>query len=558
LKRLDTAFKIRFALTQLPKTLDETYERILCSIPSEQQSIVYRTLGLIGAGLPRSGSSSNITIVDLADLLSVNLEDHSFSRQNQPINPQILVEACMCRLTYNAEKVTFAHYTVKEFLLSPRIRSGPAKTFYMTDDSMAFTMASCLLVYLLYGNYENSNRGLRWKALRWNEIFNRIDSESLKVDIAPLIIQLVDPTQPHFIDWSLENRACFRRGRFLPTTPGSEKSVILAYLYDFGIYETVEIFLGAQTGDINTEMLVMLDNGPNWYGQADNLWILHICISEVLFATDPCLGVFSVSQLAVRDHNDLFLKLLLRNGADANTLCYTGFSLLATPLRMLGMEHHLEIVNILLAHGADPTIAECMITPLQSLAEVILRECNLVTDKYFTHDVPFSSFYEIIRKLVDKGARINGTCCDEVNIGRIRWTSRCYFETYCAPVGSGKEEEFTNKALHNRGNSWVYSTPLRLLEIRKASLIRCNRFTAHRTKVIAKLEELEDLLKSYGAVSLHLFPFKDLPGYVAEDMEEWARMNEQHDVTMPSSFISLYPRREAQGKKVAEIYELEG
>ncbi|PMD59680.1 uncharacterized protein K444DRAFT_529781, partial [Hyaloscypha bicolor E] len=47
LKRLHTLPEIRLALTQLPKTLDETYERILCNIPPESQNMVYRTLSLV-------------------------------------------------------------------------------------------------------------------------------------------------------------------------------------------------------------------------------------------------------------------------------------------------------------------------------------------------------------------------------------------------------------------------------------------------------------------------------------------------------------------------------
>jgi hypothetical protein len=35
------------------------------------------------------------------------------------------------------------------------------------------------------------------------------------------------------------------------------------------------------------------------------------------------------------------------------------------------------------------------------------------------------------------------------------------------------------------------------------------------------LTKLENLLLSYGAKSLHLFPIKGLPGYVEEDMKEW-------------------------------------
>jgi hypothetical protein len=136
--------------------------------------------------------------------------------------------------------------------------------------------------------------------------------------------------------------------------------MILAYLMYFGIQEVVEVFI--ETREVNMEMLMIFDHCPEGGYEADRLWILFSFISQVPFYPTTQFRVFSVSQLAVRDRKVPFFKLFLHNGADANTFCRTGFSLLAAPLRIMSMNNHLEIVNILLAYGADPTIAECTIT----------------------------------------------------------------------------------------------------------------------------------------------------------------------------------------------------
>src|SRR5882724_7924898 len=109
LKRLHTIPEIRLALTQLPKTLDETYERILCNIPSENQKMVHRTLNLIACGY-------EFTLEQLSELLAVNIENPSFDRQNKPFDIHAPVEACTCLVTYNMDTgiLNLAHYTVKE------------------------------------------------------------------------------------------------------------------------------------------------------------------------------------------------------------------------------------------------------------------------------------------------------------------------------------------------------------------------------------------------------------------------------------------------------------
>src|ERR1700761_4720139 len=50
LKRLNHESAIRNALQKLPETLDETYERILMSIPTESKNLAFRTLSLLCAG----------------------------------------------------------------------------------------------------------------------------------------------------------------------------------------------------------------------------------------------------------------------------------------------------------------------------------------------------------------------------------------------------------------------------------------------------------------------------------------------------------------------------
>jgi hypothetical protein len=57
-------------------------------------------------------------------------------------------------------------------------------------------------------------------------------------------------------------------------------------------------------------------------------------------------------------------------------------------------------------------------------------------------------------------------------------------------------------------------------------------------RTLERLDTLENLLISYGAKSLHLFPVKGLPGYVEEDMEEWSKFNNPHAASSSSPSTS--------------------
>ena len=131
LKRLNSAPDIRLALKTLPKTLDETYERILCNMLSEQHEVAHRALHVIASGYM-------ITLDELSDLLVINLEDHSFDPENRLLDAYAPLEACMGLVTHSSETgiLTLAHYTVKEYLVSSRIWSSPAKTFGMSEESI--------------------------------------------------------------------------------------------------------------------------------------------------------------------------------------------------------------------------------------------------------------------------------------------------------------------------------------------------------------------------------------------------------------------------------------
>ncbi|KAE8440574.1 hypothetical protein EG329_007212 [Mollisiaceae sp. DMI_Dod_QoI] len=457
--------------------------------------MVFRTLSLVAADL----SVGFLTLNGLSDLLAVNLENPSFDRRNRPLDLYAPAEACTCLLTYDVKnrKLILAHYTVKEFLLSSRIRSGPANFFQMTDDSILFLVASCFIVYLLYEDYNNPNESLMQLAKEWHI----------------------------YVNWL-----------FSSITSGCKKPAILANLCLFEQIEVAEIFLASETEPICFETLLIWDAHPEI---EEFLCLTKDGEDDALLEDDVTLELGNLLTSGTR-----FFEFFISKGADVNTVSPTGFSLLATVLnphfRIPGTysnswwNRRSQLVEILLAHKADPSKAECTITPLQSLIEGI-------DDERFEYEDYVPYIRGILRKLLDTGARVNGVGCDATNVKRIRTTAHLYFQKSTSQLlclDPEKEGDVITVALHNRGHSLFYDTPLRILENKKEHWIEQRRYSAYPLERLKSLEKVEELLKSYGAKSLHLFPIKDLPGYDEDDMEEWQKLNESQDMTVASSSTS--------------------
>jgi hypothetical protein len=140
----------------LPESLDETYERIFASIPGEHRLFVQQVLMLIcGVSDLRSMPVTTkllleLTICALNNRVPVSPEQHFYSRSD-------LLDICGCLVTlspepdisHDDEYAQLAHYTVKEFLYSGRIRSEPASFFALSDFTVRVSIGKMILEGLL-------------------------------------------------------------------------------------------------------------------------------------------------------------------------------------------------------------------------------------------------------------------------------------------------------------------------------------------------------------------------------------------------------------------------
>lgn len=137
---------VRNALATLPKDLDKTYERIFLRIRKEEWQFVCHTFqwlcfyGELGA--PANGTPS----VLLLDAIGSSTVRTGNSNSNVLYDSERLRELCGCLISSLGDAISFAHYTVKEYLDSARIRQSPL-SFFSTE--IAKVLSTCLDVVLL-------------------------------------------------------------------------------------------------------------------------------------------------------------------------------------------------------------------------------------------------------------------------------------------------------------------------------------------------------------------------------------------------------------------------
>jgi hypothetical protein len=172
---------INTALANLPKTLDETYERVFLNIPEEAQLFVQHVLHwmsthlTIHKGIPDAQpvASVNLSPVDIpcgedipCDVLFGAVE-RSLAEDDScdpmfldgyVLDEELLREYCGCLVTLTSNTirdrsaigkntvVSFAHYTVLEFLESSRIRRGPAALFALDREQVLVEHTKMLLL----------------------------------------------------------------------------------------------------------------------------------------------------------------------------------------------------------------------------------------------------------------------------------------------------------------------------------------------------------------------------------------------------------------------------
>ena len=158
---------LRTALKTLPKTLDETYERVLSKIPDEYVEDVRRVLQCLICGF------EPLDIKEIAEIVAIDTAEPYYHPEDRYSTPRELLSVCSGLVStrtskrradrfnspgFEIEELRLAHFSVKEYLVSDRVSLSPASRYKLDEVLCHGAMADLCISYLLRYEEDISDR----------------------------------------------------------------------------------------------------------------------------------------------------------------------------------------------------------------------------------------------------------------------------------------------------------------------------------------------------------------------------------------------------------------
>ena len=199
-------------LTSLPRSLDETYERILRKIPINGVGYARRILTLLCFSL------KPLTVQELIDGVAVDVSGSSgLNRRRRLQGPDDIQELCPGLVDFGqrwdkytrttTQTVRIAHFSIQEYLESERIPQPESLKFSLNSIAANLEIAQICLIYLLEGGLCNSSLDwpiilefplARYAARYWYEHCQAMVENVPEVDC---LIWKVFQYEPAFTTW---------------------------------------------------------------------------------------------------------------------------------------------------------------------------------------------------------------------------------------------------------------------------------------------------------------------------------------------------------------------
>ena len=359
---------VRRTLDELPESLDATYERVLREVKRPNRDHALRLLQcLVVAIRPlRVSELAEVLAVDFDDAEGVPKWNAGWRWEDQE---QALLSSCSSLISIiddsddDSRAVQFSHFSVNEFLTSPRLATPNRDvSYYHIDLEPAHTiMAQACLSVLLRSDVHIDHDGIgndsplkHYAAEHWatHAQFKNVSSY-----LRQPMECLFDADRPYFASWLKLHDI---------DTPPPYKSPF-SQLIDFSGKSPAEpIYYAALCGfrDLAEHLIVKNPQSVNARGGyyatpfVAALAGRHFELAHLLHCNGSSvntLGRLGISPLQAVSHcGDIeIIWILLGYGADINVQNGVG----ATPLRWAISSELPDVVCVLLDQGADPNIS---------------------------------------------------------------------------------------------------------------------------------------------------------------------------------------------------------
>jgi Ankyrin repeats (many copies)/Ankyrin repeat len=346
---------IRGVLAELPRSLDETYERTLLGIEQEQRDYTHRLLQCLTV------AARPLCVEELAEVLAIRFvpgqlpEYHADWRSEDP--REDVLRACSNLIHVvnvdGSPVVQFSHFSVKEFLTSDRLAIAPEELsrYHILPNSAHTILAQACLSVLLHFDDHVDKRMMEnfpfalYAAQHWADHARFGDVASR---IGGQMECLFDKNRPHFRIWVWlhDIDLPFQESMF-GSHPVVPVALPLYYATLCGLDSLVEHLVDAHPGDVNMRGGLYLT--PLHAAVVKR----YIGIAQLLLehAADPNAldhEPKSALHMACGTARCDMVDLLLRHHADVDIRGNHGM----TSLYVAASDGELEVTRILLRHNS--------------------------------------------------------------------------------------------------------------------------------------------------------------------------------------------------------------
>ena len=393
---------VRRTMKELPESLDETYERILYEIKKPSRDHARRLLQCLVVAI------RPLRVKELAEVLAVDFDDGEGIPKLNPDwrwedHEQALLSSCSSLITIvddedndgneDSRVVQFSHFSVKEFLTSPRLAtsSGAASHYHITFEPAHTILAQACLGVLLrldsHGDIQNNSPLARYAARYW---VAHAQFESVSSQVRKAMDCFFDQDQLHFKLWrrtyNIDDRNFLNEPTFdLFNDIAQPTPLYFASLC--GFYDLVNDLVVKYPQHVNADggyylrplaaalaghhfqtSDLLCHNGADWNVHDKKKRILLHCAAH--FA-DPAVAQKLIEYGADIHAQDVdgwvplhyashklygrhlkqpgVARVLFKHGADVNARSKDG----STPLHLASCNGMLEVARVLLEHGAN-------------------------------------------------------------------------------------------------------------------------------------------------------------------------------------------------------------
>ena len=370
---------VRRTLNELPESLDGTYERVLRETKKPNRDHALRLLQCLVVAI------RPLRVSELAEVLAVDFDDsEGMAKLNAgwrwEDQEQALLSSCSSLISIvgdsddhdddcdrGSRAAQFSHFSVKEFLTSPRLATPNRDvSYYHIDLERAHTiMAQACLSVLLRSDIHVDHDGIidnsplaKYAAEHWT---THAQFKNVSSYLRQPMECLFDVDRPYFTSW-LKLHDIDTASQVLYQF----QSPFIQFVVFSGKSPAGPIYYAALCGfrDLAEHLIFKNPQGVKARGgyyatpYVAALAGRHFELAHLLHCNGPSVntpGRSGISPLlSASDFGDLeIIRILLEHGADVNALSDFG----AAPLHWATISNHPEVVCVLLEQGADPNIS---------------------------------------------------------------------------------------------------------------------------------------------------------------------------------------------------------